>query len=517
MSLLLTKLKNFDLFFEKLTALLVILLFAVALRIPSFFEPYWYGDEGIYLTIGHGLNQGKTLYRDIVDHKTPIIYYLAKVGTQLNFRILLTIFMLVGYSCFYFLTNKLFRHKKITLISSLSLIILTSLPTFEGLIPNGELFVLCFVLAGFLSLTKTTYWQFFLEQKKKLPSQKTTYRWLVLAGFFFGLAILTKVPAVFDVLAAFLIGWLGLIYSPHPKLVFLPQIKNFLVLGAGILLPIALSILYFIFKQAGTSYLEYGLLYNFHYTGTWIPETQSLFASVWLTLKGKVMLTAIALIVLSLLKNKITPLVQWSAGWTILALVGSSLSNRPYPHYLIQLLPPVVLLVFSLILNLKQSKKRLATLITGSLIFVWLFLALKTIGFWGYPALSYYQHFWQYANKQIDKQAYTESFNALIKDNNLATQIIGNKKLDEIYIWGNNPMLYAQTKTTPSDPFLVLFHIQDLGLIDQTVKNVLTKRPPYVVVMKDAEKPPLTLSSFLNSYYIPTQQFEHFVLWQERN
>ena len=48
----------------------------------------------IYLTVGEGINQGKILYKDIVDHKTPVIYYLARVPNQLSFRLLLTAWMI---------------------------------------------------------------------------------------------------------------------------------------------------------------------------------------------------------------------------------------------------------------------------------------------------------------------------------------------------------------------------------------------------------------------------------------
>ena len=39
-------------------AILIILGVVVFLRVPSLFEPYWYGDEGIYLTIGRAMRSG---------------------------------------------------------------------------------------------------------------------------------------------------------------------------------------------------------------------------------------------------------------------------------------------------------------------------------------------------------------------------------------------------------------------------------------------------------------------------
>ena len=62
---------------KELSFLSVVIFLIIILRVPSIFEPYWYGDEGIYLTIGNALAQGETLYRDIHDNKPPFIYLLA--------------------------------------------------------------------------------------------------------------------------------------------------------------------------------------------------------------------------------------------------------------------------------------------------------------------------------------------------------------------------------------------------------------------------------------------------------
>ena len=56
------------------TWLFFVLLIVFILRIPSFFEPYFYGDEMIYLAIGNALRDGVELYKEIFDHKTPLIY-----------------------------------------------------------------------------------------------------------------------------------------------------------------------------------------------------------------------------------------------------------------------------------------------------------------------------------------------------------------------------------------------------------------------------------------------------------
>ena len=41
----------------------------VVLRFPSLFEPNWYGDEGIYQSIGFGLRSGRQFYTGVWDNK----------------------------------------------------------------------------------------------------------------------------------------------------------------------------------------------------------------------------------------------------------------------------------------------------------------------------------------------------------------------------------------------------------------------------------------------------------------
>ncbi len=78
-------LKKIDIFLDKQTGLFLNLFLLVILRIPNFFEPYWYGDEAIYLSVGNALNKGGLLYTTIIDHKTPLIYQFARVPNQFIF------------------------------------------------------------------------------------------------------------------------------------------------------------------------------------------------------------------------------------------------------------------------------------------------------------------------------------------------------------------------------------------------------------------------------------------------
>ena len=93
--------------------LFILLLIVLILRIPSFFEPYSYGDEMIYLTLGEGMRQGVPLYSGIHDNKPPLLYIIAAVsGSLFWFRAILAIWHLITVYLFWKLTCTLFPASK---------------------------------------------------------------------------------------------------------------------------------------------------------------------------------------------------------------------------------------------------------------------------------------------------------------------------------------------------------------------------------------------------------------------
>ena len=80
------------------------------LRFPSLFEPNWYGDEGIYQTLGIAMNAEKLLYRDAFDNKPPLLYFLYSLvsSDQFAIRFLSLIAGILAIAAFYFLAKKPF-------------------------------------------------------------------------------------------------------------------------------------------------------------------------------------------------------------------------------------------------------------------------------------------------------------------------------------------------------------------------------------------------------------------------
>lgn len=527
--------KQVVLFFQSVPAsLALILLSQTILRIPNFFEPYWYGDEAIYLTIGNALNRGSLMYTDIVDHKTPLIYYLARVGSQLNFRILLFVWMIITTTAFFYLAKKLLKNNWAVIFATTLFVIFTTIPRLEGNIPNGELFVMGFILVGLWLMSKTNYFKSLLDKKYFLEDQITKSELGVLlgAGFFGGLALLTKVPALFDVLAIFSIGYFSVVNYLFLEKVTTKNIFFFLkkilfqwgLLLVGVLTPILISVAYYFLKGSGQDYLQFGLLYNFKYAGSWQLELANPVLSFFFTLPGKLVFILASVAVLTLIKRFFNARFQFIFCWFVLALVASLLSNRPYPHYFLQVIPPLAL-IFGLLTSeivacIKNKKVTTVTIasVGSSTVAVGIFflvLVIMKVGY--YATFSYYKNFISLLTGSLNQHEYNQTFNPLMSENYEVGTLIMSESPDKIFIWGTNPALYALTKTRPVGRFTVSFHIEDLHVQDETIDQLRTEKPLYIVVMRDQVSPLPGLDSFLKSNYRPIKSTEHMVVWRKSN
>lgn len=514
-----------------LTAAAGIILLIVVLRIPTYFEPYWYGDEAIYLTIGNAMNHGAILYQDIVDHKTPLIYYFARVGSQLSFRVLLTGWMVVASLAFFGVLYRITRRLWLVNVLTILFVLLTSLPLLEGNIPNGELFVMGFILFGLWIFLQTQSGLLLASGTVKqlsLPSlpQRHAKSWWIVSGVVLGGAILTKVPALFDVLSVFYLGWLAgwdqqLTHGRHWRWQsWRLSLIQWLCILTGVLIPLIVSVIYFVAIGAGRDYLQYGLLYNFHYVQNWALSHLPSWVQTTFTLPAKAMILALVLLGLTFIGRWVSRPVRFATGWFYLALFASILSNRPYPHYLLQIVPPLLLSIGLVIHTLTRKKgdsswqQKLVPLALmagniGVLLLVWVTLRISM-----YPVISYYRSFFQLATSQISPTEFRNSFNNYLADNYAGSSIIKTSNEEQFFIWGTNPTLYALTEKQPVGKFTVGFHIQDLNLYQETIDAVYQSMPQYIVIMHDETVPLPGLAELLKEKYRLFQEYEHFTIWR---
>ena len=460
--------------------LILLVLFFLILRIPSLFEPYWYGDEGIYLVLGQAIRKGITLYSRIHDNKPPSLYYLAAFSqTVFGFRLLLLFFMIPTIYFFHRL-SLFFLSLKASKIATFIFLILTSIPLFEGNIANAEVFMLLPTLIAVYLLTKI---------KPNLNS-------IVISGFLLGLAFTIKIPVAIEF--AFLCLWFFIDDLTSSKKIFL-NIKNILIFSLSFLLPIILWGIYYYFKGAFKPFLIASILQNFGYLSSWSTGTQSSsVASGGIINRFIILLISWALIFLLKIKKLISSKFSFLLFWFSATIFGVLLSGRPYPHYLIQSLPPLILIIVE-IFNFKDKKVQFLSLFS---VFFFAFVLFK-FKFYFYPVIRYYSNFYSYILSQKSTVDYQNYFGYQVNDIYQISDFIKNntKPEDKIFIWGDEPYIYALADRLPSSKYTVAYHILDFNGYQLTMDKIKANLPKFIVYYQMPNRSFPDLDIFIRNYY----------------
>jgi len=457
------------------------------LRLPSLFEPFTYGDEGIYLTLGQAVRKGLTLYRDIHDNKPPLLYLLAALsGNFVHFRLLLFFWSLLTIIIFHELCLRLFsKNKKAVIIATATFALLTSLRTFEGNIANAENFMLL-----------PTITAFYLAFQKKF-SKITSFSWLLI-GSLLSLTTLFKVPGVFD------FATLALLLFFFSQKFNQALITKLFFLTSGFLLPILTTIVYYAYQKALPQYLTATFFQNIPYLASWAAaQPQTLGLPLALIARTGIVLT-ITILVFAL-RSKLPKQAQLIIIWFFFTLFAALLSSRPYPHYLLQTAPAL-----SLSLGLIFFKKKLyfipLTIITI------LAINFSVFKFWHYSNFSYYHRFAQFLLGKPSQNYFALANRHSLPVYQIAKYIQAHTKPEErVFIWGNQPSIYALSNRLPVGRYTAAYHIQTFNGFKKTMQ-ALTQKPPHYIIAEQGLSFP-RLETFLQNNYALQFQLNKFQIF----
>ncbi|MCL5090704.1 MAG: glycosyltransferase family 39 protein [Patescibacteria group bacterium] len=488
-------------FIEKNKSILILLFLVFLLRLPSLFEPYWYGDEGVHLTVGLALRRGYLLYQNIYDNKPPLMYLLmaAANGTLFWARFFLLISMLVATYLFYRLCQKIFNNNKAVITACITFLILTTARFWEGNIANAENFMLLPTIAGFyLTLS------LFSSPKSKVSS------WLTLAaGMIFSLSFLLKAPGLFDFLAV--IFFLSLLQK---KEAFFSWSKKNTLLVLGFFLPFFFTSLFFLSKGIFKEFFQVCFLQMLSYISSWQSGSHSFslvsFLKTDLVIKGAV----VTFFSLLLLLNKkrfqgeraLIPL------WFIFTLFAATLSGRPYAHYLLLTVPAL-----SLGFGWLWEKKHQLPIMVVSIMFIFLLGAEARYHFWFYPTFSYYQNFVEFA---FGKKSQTNYFAYFDKQTPFLYRLADyinthTNKEDKIFIWADLPTIYALSQRSPASPYTVAYHINELKSYNLVAAKIREGKPSLIAIDQRLKTFP-ALDQILSKDYLTKVSFDNFLIYQKK-
>ncbi len=463
--------------------LLITSFFFFLLRLPSLFEPYWYGDEGIYQVLGVAMNQHRLLYRDIWDNKPPLLYFVYSLFNSDQFwvRFFSLIIGILTIIAFYILSKKLFEKERIVWASTALFALLFGLPLLEGNIANAENFMLLPIITAGILVLKST------ESK----IQNTKYKILFTAGLLLGIAFLFKIVAVFDfgAMLVFLVfadssfSFKNLL--KRKTLIFeIEKVAGFVL---GFVLPIILTAAVFLFNGALSYFIKAVLFSNVGYVGY---GNKLIIPQGFLILK-LIILGLFCLLLYARRKSLSFPsMFVWL--WFAFSLFNAFFSQRPYTHYLLTLLPAFCLLVGFFLFDKKRQRFTFLVLVLTFII------VIKS--FWFFAKFPfYYANFVLFVTNQKSVSSYEAFFDRNTPiDYELAAYIsLHTYPSDSIFIWGNNAQLYKLTDKLPPGKYAAAYHITSYpDGVSNTKTGILMKKPKLIVIMPNVGPIPFPLLNY---------------------
>lgn len=492
--------------------LLIVIIFIFLLRLPTLFEPYWYGDEGIYLAIGQALNRGAVMYRDIWDNKTPLLYYIYAINPTLIWAKLTgTMFVLGTTAGVYALVKNLFFSYKsfakelISISTSLLAGIFLSIPLFEGTIANAELY-----------FTLPTVWAAYLLQKS-ISSQVELHKKNYFLGVLISLAFLIKVPAIFDFLGI-LFAWCVIFIKEHykglsiGKIIFKLLTSLCPILATFLLVFIGINI-YFFTQNALVDFYTAVFFQNSSYvaidSGPLSNITNPLF------IKGFVLLVSSAILMGLFFYNKIRKDLLMLILWFCFSLYGALLSNRAYMHYLLQIVPPTIILLTYLFITYKRNWM----LIIPTMVILSLLHGQFKNAFFLSPQ-SYYQNWFDYISERKSWSSYVTYFDyRTLNSYKIAAFISENTQpSDQIFVWADASFVYVLSQRPPATKFIQAHHLStiDPKNYDLIIRDLADARVKYILISKPIKFEFPKLEELLINKYRHVQTFADMFVYEHK-
>ncbi|KKU10696.1 MAG: hypothetical protein UX13_C0005G0009 [Candidatus Woesebacteria bacterium GW2011_GWB1_45_5] len=460
-----------------------LLALVLILRVPSFFEPYFYGDEMVYLTLGQGIRQGVPLYSGLHDNKPPLLYLAAAAaGSLFWFKVILAFWSVVTIVFFWKLARVLFKNNSpAQIVSTIIFSLLTTLPLLEGNIVNAELFMIGPSILAF----------YFLLGENLNPKK------IFLSGLLFGISALFKVPALFEV-PVIIFYWL----IAKPSGSFRGIVKNSLLLITGFLMPVLLTAIWYFLAGTLSDYVKATFLQNIGYLSSFRPgdvQKSFLVRNAPLLGRGAAVLAGLAVVYIS--RKRLSNRFIFLCIWTLFVLFAITLSERPYPHYLIQVVAPVsfFLATFFMEKSLEQSLTVLPLTLT--------FLIPVLYKYYFYPTSSYYLHFVNFAAQKINRNEYFKGFSGTVVRNYEISNFLAtsSKPGDKVFMWDpDSPIVYALSRKLPPIKYTVPYHVNDYSDRGTVADQLNSSLPKFIILT--SRNPFPEIAPLLSDRYLLIQQ-----------
>ena len=302
-------------------------------------------DSAVFQVMGKGMLEHKIMYKELFDHKGPIVYIINALAFLVNNNyglfIIETIIFYIG-TIFVYKTSRIVLSKKASIIVNL-LYMLISFRYFYGGNYTEE-YAITFMSIAMYFIIKILHKK---EMNKKL--------YWIMVGATFAINLLIK-PTYISIWIAF--GIVQLIASIKDKKIK-ELIKSIGYMLIGILIISVPIILYLIINNDIKNFIDAYIVMNMKYSDSSIKMRIMKFGELSTAYKYNqyllMMLISNIAIIFSKRINKRTK--SFITLFSIISLVLAAWAPNSYSHYLIQLAPCVALEVIFLLYLIEQKLK----------------------------------------------------------------------------------------------------------------------------------------------------------------
>jgi 4-amino-4-deoxy-L-arabinose transferase-like glycosyltransferase len=471
------------------------------LRLPSFFEPPWHTDEGIFAAVAQRVLSGGDLYADAWESKPPLFLYLYVAIFKVfgagifGLRFAATLFALATHVALYFIALRLMSRER-ALIATAVCGVLLGVPFWEGTLALTETFTVLPSAVGVLLLLT---WDAggdsaATASKGRRLRPVRSDALLLMAGFCFGAAFLLRQTALAVPAATGL--WLLLRGRDWQRA----------AIGGGAGAALVLVPVVGAFALFGDPHWFWDANVGFFFK--YVPSGQQLPFATRPVVLLPFAITCVALL-LARRRGDETPAWGLPALWLSLTLAGALLTGRPYPHYMLQTFLPLALLV-AMALHPREvidaawrQRPRWrprallapASLFVAALLFQWLYVVAPMFGgnvlamhYTRGP--SYYTNFAGWATGLRDERDYLDYFDRRVVHARALERALEGLGAEgqTVYIWGEYPWVYPLAGVQPATRYMTNFYVLLLPYLDvQLATTLRSERPAYIVVMSDAK------------------------------
>jgi hypothetical protein len=464
----------------------VTLLAGFALRYPSFYEPRWYGDEGIFAAIAQNMREGRTLYAQAWDNKPPLIYF-TYAGIQSLFgtgvfalHLVTTLVVLSTQISVMAIALRLAGWRR-ALVAGLVFATLMDTPIIEGDLAMTETFM---ILPASLAVLA------FVVAEGREEGRRRFALYLA-SGLLLGIAAGYKQVAILDLAA---IASMIALTHERPMRALAPLATGFsavqIVLAA-----------FFVADGAFGGYW-YAVAGSLGLYSDMAPAAgplvrlsgflPSLMVLAWLVRRRQ-------------LGEPIT-LAMFPALWLAFDVAGATSSTFPFPHYLQQAAPALALTVATNPLSIEKEQLSRALLGVTAVLVAAVVTGQFAIAFRERRQLDpvrYYRTFVEHRFGTMSDLDYEYAFDGkAVAVNDIVSYIDRDGAGTSVYTWSELPWIYpAGGYRNPARYYTSFLGEFIPGAKPQILRDLNRDPPDYVVVSSSSYSPFEGLQSFLAQRY----------------